>query len=166
MIPYLLAIVGGYLIGDATKEKQLFSKGGKVAKHTHTKIDLHIDRRLYGENYKEKYEVAKFNSKGDALISASALNEKSPDNYNYIVSDANGKFSNGGNVDEIKYQLFDNNVMLYASIDMNGMIKWNDSPDLGYQYSKKEAQIVKTELENKGYDNISIVEYDKNWWKK
>jgi hypothetical protein len=30
MIPYLLAIAGGYLIGDATKDKQLFAKGGGV----------------------------------------------------------------------------------------------------------------------------------------
>jgi hypothetical protein len=31
MIPYLLAIAGGYLIGDATKDKQLFAKGGGVS---------------------------------------------------------------------------------------------------------------------------------------
>jgi hypothetical protein len=30
MIPYLLAIAGGYLIGDATKDKQLFGEGGVV----------------------------------------------------------------------------------------------------------------------------------------
>jgi hypothetical protein len=30
MIPYLLAIAGGYLIGNATKEKQLFDNGGKI----------------------------------------------------------------------------------------------------------------------------------------
>jgi hypothetical protein len=28
MIPYLLAVAGGYLIGDATKDKKLFSGGG------------------------------------------------------------------------------------------------------------------------------------------
>jgi len=32
MIPYLLAIAGGYLIGNATKDKQLFAKGGMYAK--------------------------------------------------------------------------------------------------------------------------------------
>jgi hypothetical protein len=30
MIPYLLAIAGGYLIGNATKDKQLFAKGDRI----------------------------------------------------------------------------------------------------------------------------------------
>jgi hypothetical protein len=30
MIPYLLAIAGGYLIAEATKDKQLFAKGGRT----------------------------------------------------------------------------------------------------------------------------------------
>jgi hypothetical protein len=30
MIPYLLAIAGGYLIGDANKDKQLFAEGGDI----------------------------------------------------------------------------------------------------------------------------------------
>ena len=31
MLPYLLAIAGGYLIGQATKDKELFAKGGGVS---------------------------------------------------------------------------------------------------------------------------------------
>ena len=30
ILPYLLGIVGGYMIGDSTKENQLFAKGGIV----------------------------------------------------------------------------------------------------------------------------------------
>jgi len=30
MIPFLLTIVGGYLIGDSIKDSQTFAKGGKI----------------------------------------------------------------------------------------------------------------------------------------
>lgn len=52
----------------------------------------------------------------------------------------------------------------YVSIGMDGKPKWFESPDLGYTYTKDEAESFKTILE-KEYGTLSIVEFDKDWWK-
>jgi hypothetical protein len=51
MIPYLLAIAGGYLIGDATKDKQLFASGGNINGY---KIQLDSwDADVYEDSYED-----------------------------------------------------------------------------------------------------------------
>lgn len=54
MIPYILAVVGGYLIGDSLKGKQ-YAEGGMMAK------DGEIEKRLKFVNdyYKSEVEYAK-----------------------------------------------------------------------------------------------------------
>jgi hypothetical protein len=68
-----------------------YAKGGKTSNAS--KIDLTISRKS-GD---EQKEVGKFKHYGDALISASALNEKSPVNYDYKVKPIS-KYAKGGSV--------------------------------------------------------------------
>jgi hypothetical protein len=51
----------------------------------------------------------------------------------------------------------------YVSMGMDGKPKWFESPDMGYTYTKEDAEKFKTIL---GLDNLSVVEYDKDWWKE
>jgi hypothetical protein len=67
----------------------LFAGGGGVGKYS--KIDLLV-KKPYGN---EEMEIAKFKGTGDAIISASALNENSPSNYEYSVRNSK-KYANGG----------------------------------------------------------------------
>jgi hypothetical protein len=62
MIPYLLAIAGGYLIAQATKDKQIFAKGGKVKERVYIdylnkKKKFQKDRK-YFDSYEEAREWA------------------------------------------------------------------------------------------------------------
>jgi hypothetical protein len=66
-----------------------YARGGGVGKYT--KIDLLV-KKPYGN---EEMEIAKFKGTGDAIISASALNENSPSNYEYSVRNSK-KFADGG----------------------------------------------------------------------
>jgi hypothetical protein len=67
----------------------LFAGGGGVGRYS--KIDLLV-KKPYGN---EEMEIAKFKGTGDAIISASALNENSPSNYEYSVRNSK-KYANGG----------------------------------------------------------------------
>jgi hypothetical protein len=74
-------------------EKNSFAKGGGVGKYS--AIDLLV-KKPYGN---EEMEIAKFKGTGDAIISASALNENSPSNYEYSVRNSK-KYANGGEVED------------------------------------------------------------------
>ena len=66
-----------------------YAGGGGVGRYS--KIDLLV-KKPYGN---EEMEIAKFKGTGDAIISASALNENSPSNYEYSVRNSK-KYANGG----------------------------------------------------------------------
>jgi hypothetical protein len=68
-----------------------FGRGGGVGKYS--TIDLRVTKP-YGD---EEMEIAKFKGRGDAYISASALNNNSPSNYEYLVGNSK-KYANGGGV--------------------------------------------------------------------
>jgi hypothetical protein len=69
MIPYLLATAGGYLIGNATKDKQLFADGGDVKNADDWTVGYEIfgGRKMYFL-YNKKSGVIRgfFNNKSDA----------------------------------------------------------------------------------------------------
>jgi hypothetical protein len=64
MIPYLLAIAGGYLIAQATKDKKLFAKGGSVDVHPKWELEIEdkdgnvYDWMGYADNGIDAYEKA------------------------------------------------------------------------------------------------------------
>ena len=73
MIPFLLASVGGYLIGNSIKESQTFAKGGKTKKFTTKQIVEHFQRwvdedsnRMY--SVREDYVRFKDLSKPDFIM--------------------------------------------------------------------------------------------------
>lgn len=74
------------------------------------------------------------------------------------------QMADGGSVGE-DWQI-KNSDDKYLSIGMDGKIKWNDSPDLGYTYTKDRAEEFKNELEkNMNLSSLSVVKYNKEWWK-
>ena len=97
MLPYLLAAVGGYLIGDSMKS-QIFADGG---------------------------------------------------------------YADGGTI----YQIRDHKKRFYSLSMSTGKPSWNESADLGYRYTKEDAEKLKAVLSTQGYSDLEVVEYDKDWWK-
>jgi len=73
MIPYLLAVVGGYLLGDSMKDSQTFADGGMMAnggnvsniveKYMHKKNDdvknLILEMRFNGTDTKKYHKLYK-----------------------------------------------------------------------------------------------------------
>lgn len=53
----------------------------------------------------------------------------------------------------------------YVSIGMDGKPKWFESPDMGYTYTEEEAETFKVILEGMDFTGLSVVKYDKDWWK-
>ena len=82
---------GAKVLSVKSMGKEKYAKGGGVGKFT--KIDLLV-KKPYGN---EEMEIAKFKGAGDAIISASALNENSPSNYEYSVRNSN-KYADGGKI--------------------------------------------------------------------
>lgn len=85
------------------------------------------------------------------------VSRRTPDGYFVDV-----KFEDGGNIDDEKWQIKNNDK--YLSMNIEGSHKWNDSPDMGYIYTYDEAKKTFESLE-KQYPNIEIVKYNKDWWK-
>jgi hypothetical protein len=75
------------------------------------------------------------------------------------------KFADGGEAAE--YQIIDKKTEKYYSRSISdGKIKWNDSPDMGYMFTMKDANQIKESLHQSGYEQLEVVKYDANWWKK
>jgi hypothetical protein len=77
--------MGQYANGGEThrREDGMYAKGGETSKYKH-KIILEIDKNndsVYEGG--EKFDVAIFTSKGDALMCVRALQEKAPNYYHY-----------------------------------------------------------------------------------
>jgi hypothetical protein len=100
MIPYLLGLVGAYLIGDSSESKS-FADGGVTSMH----------------NRIQEYQI-----------------KKSDGTYFYV------KMSTGSPA-------------------------WTKSPSMGYLYTEEDAEKIKAQLEKEGETGLSIVKYDKDWWK-
>lgn len=76
-------------------------------------------------------------------------------------------YANGGSTDASEdYIISDGSGMYYSRSLTNGNVKWNDSQDMAYMFSKGEAESIKSKLETEGYSNLSVQKYDKEWWKK
>ncbi len=75
------------------------------------------------------------------------------------------KFADGGEAAE--YQIIDKKTEKYYSRSISdGKIKWNDSPDMGYMFTMKDANQIKESLHQSGYEQLEVVKYDANWWRK
>lgn len=75
------------------------------------------------------------------------------------------KFENGGEAE--KYQIIDKKTEKYYSVSISdGKIKWNDSPDMGYMFSLSDANQIIESLHKIGYEQVEVVKYDSNWWRK
>jgi len=100
MIPYLIGLVGSYLIGESMQSES-FDEGGPISMH----------------NRIQEYQI-----------------KKSDGTYFYL------KMSTGSPA-------------------------WSKSPDMAYLYTEGDAEKIKDELEKEGVTGLSIVKYDKDWWK-
>jgi len=68
---------------------------------------------------------------------------------------------------EKEYQIMNKESEKYYSISISdGKIKWNSSPDMGYKFTMEEANKIKESLQEKGYNQLEIIKYDSDWWKK
>jgi hypothetical protein len=95
------------IVINLIKESEM-AKGGGVGKYS--KIDL-VVKKPYGN---EHFEVAKFKKTGDAIISANALGEKAPRNYEYYVKSTK-KYAKGG---------------LLGDYEVVGILRFVDLPEL------------------------------------
>lgn len=75
------------------------------------------------------------------------------------------KYADGGGVGSDKWQI-QNSAGRYYSVSMqSGNPVFNESPDLGYSFKKEEAESIKNKLIESGLTDLTIVEYNPNWWK-
>ena len=74
------------------------------------------------------------------------------------------RFEDGGDVAE-DFIIRDKDSDRYFARALSGNVKWNDSQDMAYMFTKREAELVKSKLELDGYSSLSVQKYDKDWWK-
>jgi hypothetical protein len=74
-------------------------------------------------------------------------------------------FTDGGAVSGKDYQIKKPDGTYFYLKMSTGAPAWSTSADMGYQYTKNEAERIKSMLENQGAIGLSIVKYDKDWWK-
>jgi hypothetical protein len=105
MIPFLLAAVGGYLLGDSMKENQTFAKGGKTGIKSfmyRVRFKNRGEESFSAYNLKDLKEqvIAKFGSTDDVtLVERWDLKNRG---YNVVESTRSKKFADGGPVQEIE----------------------------------------------------------------
>lgn len=157
MIPYLLALAGSYLIGESM-QIETFAEGGLVGKRV----------RLI-EMKEEPNPVAPGTMGTIVHVGGDVINVEwdngrrlglveGVDEYEIIMAD-------GGNVSAKEYQIKRKDGKYYSLSMSTGKPAWNISADMGYQYTKEEAEKIKSMLEKDGDDGLSVVKYDKDWWK-
>ena len=104
MIPYLLAAVGGYLLGDSMKENQTFAKGGKTGIKSfmyRVRFKNRGEESFSAYNLKDLKEqvIAKFGSTDDVtLVERWDLKNR---HYNVVESTRGSKkFADGGETED------------------------------------------------------------------
>jgi hypothetical protein len=151
MIQYLLALVGGYLIGNATKEKGVFAKGGVVS----SKID-----ELSGDKW-INHSMGFSNSKKINMVLRNII-----DIWSDIYS-----FASGGNNYHISILLNDGHILvIHNSNDITISKKkyktlkgyynsgnWGDeSYILDVDMKKATANEISDAIKNKKYEKIDV----------
>ena len=87
-----------------------------------------------------------------------------------IISSSCGcahKAANGTEIDKKsdKWQIKNADNKYYSVSMQSGKPVWNESPDLGYSFTKEEAEKIKNKLTELGNNELVLSEYDPNWWK-
>jgi DNA repair protein RadC len=111
---------------------------------------------MYYDEMYEKYRLKDLEK--DLTISATTKEIKNE--FEFV-----DKYEDGGEAAE--YQIIDKKTEKYYSRSISdGKIKWNDSPDMGYMFTMKDANQIKESLHQSGYEQLEVVKYDANWWRK
>ncbi len=140
MIAYLLAVVGGYLIGDATKDRQLFAKGGNVL--TKVKDIPNLEEKIKsgmvtyrGLGFGESGKKIKVEGK-EYLISDEEFNKISRDKDGKLMirfSAPSRKYAKGGRIcpvgTEVQTLIFDKDEFNEKSAK-----SWAKNHDFKYGY--------------------------------
>ena len=206
MIPYLLAAVGGYLLGIA-KETTKYAKGGSIndslwesVKNKFSEVFFEEDEgdEIYSNQVKAeeyKWQFDRYSKYASSLSWEDAKSkflgmltdeEKKIISIEYNVRDVHelfgvmsskkivvkklefakgGKFSEGGVAGAKEYQIKKTDGTYFYLKMSTGNAGWAESADMGYQYTQEEAERIKAMLEKEGYSGLSVVKYDKDWWK-
>ena len=104
MIPYLLAAVGGYLIGDSMKGSEKFADGGVMDKADEQEnLDMVKNQAIQIQHHaKELIQTLKSNPKVEAWVVAKM--DRATSNLSDITHYLEGEknyFADGGNVDNV-----------------------------------------------------------------
>ena len=85
----------------------------------------------------------------------------------YLIGESmqSEKFADGGSVSGKEYQIKKPDGTFFYIKMQTGSPAWSPSADMAYQYTKDEAEKIKSMLENQGATGLSVVKYDKDWWK-
>lgn len=99
MIPYLIALVGGYLIGEGMEESQSFSKGGDIIdSDVKDNVSDYLTHRLNTEDF----EVYIDNSVSPAELTVTCTSYDDIDIQNFL-KEANQALFDGDGVEEYNY---------------------------------------------------------------
>jgi hypothetical protein len=113
MIPFILAAVGGYLIGDSMKDSQTFANGGEVEYKVEYEVfiddadDPYTDNRT--KTFKDLDKAIEFGKRVYASVVYEIIKDGEVVEYGYvdITNKRLSKFANGGMAGELSSNLID-----------------------------------------------------------
>lgn len=165
MIPFILAVAGGYLIGDAMKDKTpKFGHGGTLEEQNNEMLKSNVKEIKH--HAEELQNIVKDDTKVDAWVVAKA--ERSASDLSDITHYLDGKetsvMAKGGEVDEFNWKNTKYGTLLYykneyqgISITKNSEGKYYVTADEGYRfYNDFEPIEVDTISQAKSYANKEI----------
>lgn len=144
---------------EGAKNGNKYGRGGFVG--------LKVRRKNLSGGY-NNYEIMGYDEMSEKYrlkdlekdLTISATDKELKNDFEFV-----DKYEDGGEAAE--YQIIDKKTEKYYSLSMSdGKIKWNDSPDMGYMFTMKDANTKKESLLKTGYEQVEVVKYDSNWWQK
>lgn len=85
----------------------------------------------------------------------------------YLIGESmqSEKFADGGGISVKEYQIKKPDGTFFYVKMQTGAPAWIKSPDMAYSYTEEDAEKIKGQLEKEGFTGLSVVKYDKDWWK-
>jgi len=155
MIPYLIALVGGYLIGEGMEEKKVFAKGGILDADVKDNVKDYLVHKLDTEDF----DVYIDNSVSPAQVTVTCTEYDNIDIQNFL-REANEALFDGNGDEEYNYVKGDLPEFLTHIMAKGGEVSFQDKVDAvakrlvgtkvpkklqeqyGPKYNKEEAQMA------------------------
>jgi hypothetical protein len=166
MIPFILAAVGGYLIGDSMKDSKKFANGGEIEYTVEYEVfvddadDPYTDNRT--KTFKDLDEAIDFSNRVYASVGYEIIKDGEVVEYGYVDTKNKrlSKYADGGEVEGLDVY---ESVFLYVKRGLKQPFREDYLKPIGL-YNTEKAKEVEASLKKKGCLNSAgaINELGKN----